>query len=682
MVRKPTYEQLKQRVRELERKCSEQEQTEVALRENEQEWLSILANAPDFVLKVDRAGRILFINRGVAGVMPEQTIGKKIYEYIPPEDHATTKEAIEHVFKTGRSISFETSVDLPDGSTTWFMNRLGPIKRANQVVAVTQISTDITALKETEETLQKRTHVLGERVKELNCLYGISDLVEKPDISLGGILQGVVDLVPTSWQYPEIACSRIILDGEEFRTKNFKDSAWKQTCDIVVQGEHFGTLEVCYLEEKPECEEGPFLTEERLLINAVSGRLGRIIELQRGQDALQEAYDDLERRVEERTADLVVANEKLSQEIAVRLRKEEALRKSEARYRAIVEDQTELICRFLPDGKLTFVNDAYCRYFQKRRDELVEHTFIPLIPEEDREKVQRHLAALGPENPFASHEHRVLAPDGEIRWQRWTNRMILDEQGNPCEFQSVGRDITDRKQAEKALKESSEKIKMFAYSVSHDLKSPAIGIYGLTKLLHKQYRDLLDEKAKSYCDKILSASEQIAGLVEQINVFISTKETPLIIERIRPKEILRMLRDEFSPQLNIRQINWSEPESIPDMKADRISLLRVMRNFIDNALKHGGDALSEIKVGYSASDQFHILSVADDGIGLKEQDSERLFGPFSRMESSRGIEGAGLGLAIVKEIAQRQGGKVWVGPGLKTGTAFHIAIPIDPPSSS
>ena len=88
----------------------------------------------------------------------------------------------------------------------------------------------------------------------------------------------------------------------------------------------------------------------------------------------------------------------------------------------MVEDQTELICRFLPDKTITFINEAYCRYFGKKQEDLVGHTFTPLITEEDRAKVEKHLASLSPANPVATHEHRVLAPNGEIQWQHWTNR--------------------------------------------------------------------------------------------------------------------------------------------------------------------------------------------------------------------------------------------------------------------
>ncbi|UCF83484.1 MAG: PAS domain S-box protein [Desulfobacteraceae bacterium] len=234
--------------------------------------------------------------------------------------------------------------------------------------------------------------------------------------------------------------------------------------------------------------------------------------------------------------------------------------------------------------------------------------------------------------------------------------------------------IKERKQAEEELKESSEKIKLFAYSVSHDLKSPAIGIYGLTKLLHKHCSEILDEKGKSYCDQVLKASEQIVALVEQINVYISTKETPLSTEKVKLKEILLMVREEFSTQLNIRQITWREPEHLPDVNADRFSILRVLRNLVDNALKYGGDDLSQIKIGYRETDEHHILYVKDDGFGLKEEDTKKIFRVFMRKRTSKGIEGTGLGLAIVKEIAEQHKGKAWVKPGRKRGITFYLSI--------
>jgi PAS domain-containing protein len=141
----------------------------------------------------------------------------------------------------------------------------------------------------TLEVLQERTKELGERVKELNCLYGISALVEKPGVSLAEILQRTVELIPPGWQYPEITGARVALEGDEFRTVHFSESAaWQQSADIIVHGQPSGSVEVCYLEERPESDEGPFLMEERSLINAIAERLGEIIKRVRAEALLRE----------------------------------------------------------------------------------------------------------------------------------------------------------------------------------------------------------------------------------------------------------------------------------------------------------------------------------------------------------------------------------------------------------
>jgi light-regulated signal transduction histidine kinase (bacteriophytochrome) len=95
---------------------------------------------------------------------------------------------------------------------------------------------------------------------------------------------------------------------------------------------------------------------------------------------------------------------------------------------------------------------------------------------------------------------------------------------------------------------------------------------------------------------------------------------------------------------------------------------------VDNALKYGGNQLSKITIQYEESEDFHVLSVTDNGVGLKTEDSERLFALFQRQETSRGVEGTGLGLAIVKEIADRHRGEVWMEPGSQAGVTFHLTI--------
>ena len=143
-------------------------------------------------------------------------------------------------------------------------------------------------------------------------------------------------------------------------------------------------------------------------------------------------------------------------DITDRKNAENALRESQNRYRAVVEDLPALICSFLPGGEITFVNQLYCEYFDKSFESLVGTNFLSLIPEVDQQKVINNISALSPEVPTQSHEHAVIGHKGDIRWQRWTNRAIFNDQDKAVGYQSIGVDITDRKQAELALKESEE----------------------------------------------------------------------------------------------------------------------------------------------------------------------------------------------------------------------------------
>ncbi len=135
-------------------------------------------------------------------------------------------------------------------------------------------------------------------------------------------------------------------------------------------------------------------------------------------------------------------------DITERKRMEEALRVSEDHYRAIVEDQTELICRFKPDTTLTFVNEAYCRYFGRKREQLVGQSFLSLLPEDARERIRSELASVRTRKTTLSTEHTVVDAKGRPRWQQWTNRTIVDESGAVIEFQAVGRDITEQRLAD------------------------------------------------------------------------------------------------------------------------------------------------------------------------------------------------------------------------------------------
>ena len=227
------------------------------------------------------------------------------------------------------------------------------------------------------------------------------------------------------------------------------------------------------------------------------------------------------------------------------------------------------------------------------------------------------------------------------------------------------------------LKEKKELMKFFAYSVSHDLKSPVAGLYALTKRLQDKCETGLDEKGKAYCGQIMKTAEHILALVEDINGYVVSRETPLNLEKVRVREITESIRNEFSSRLKQRHIRWSEPETLPEITGDRLAVLRVFRNFTDNALKYGGKELSQINVGYEEDEAFHVFSFSDDGVGIKEEDNKKIFEIFQRHETSKGTSGSGLGLAIVKEVAARHQGETWVANNGKRGASFFVSISKD-----
>jgi len=134
---------------------------------------------------------------------------------------------------------------------------------------------------------------LTERVKELTCLYGIAQIGAQPDISLEVIIQGIVELLPPAWQYPEIAFARIILDGISYTTQGFRECRRKQTAEIIVGGMPRGVVELVYAEEKPDLDEGPFLKEERNLINAVARQIGLVVERKQAEEDKLKLHNQL-----------------------------------------------------------------------------------------------------------------------------------------------------------------------------------------------------------------------------------------------------------------------------------------------------------------------------------------------------------------------------------------------------
>ena len=159
------------------------------------------------------------------------------------------------------------------------------------------------------------------------------------------------------------------------------------------------------------------------------------------------------------------------QDISHRKAVEEALREGARLYRAVVEDQTELICRYTPDGVLQFINQAYAKFFGVDEDEVVGSRFFPRLAEGERRDLQSWIESAGPDKPAFDREQHIRKPDGQERWILWTNRAILNHRGDLLEIQGVGRDITERKNAEYLLNRATEEKERYRLNLEATFRS-------------------------------------------------------------------------------------------------------------------------------------------------------------------------------------------------------------------
>jgi PAS domain S-box-containing protein len=407
------------------RNNSESKRAEQDLRDAKEFAEGLLAAMRDGLSVLDSRGVHVHVNSALCkmtGFSSEELIGAgPPHPYWPPEE----LEEIERAFQKTMGSQFE------DFQLT-FMRKNGerfpvivsPSRTKDpqgNVVHYFATVKDITERKRAEEASRRRTHELGERFKELTCLHRLSNLLQNPGISLDEILRATTALLRPAWQYPKTACGRIMLEGREFATESFRQTRWRQACDIVVHGERSGIVEVCYLEERPESDEGPFLKQERILIDAIAERLGRVIEHKRA---------------------------------------EEALRASEVTYRSIFNATNDgILVLDTETGQIVDANATFLNVLGYTPEEVrgllvgdISSGQAPYIQEGALRLILE--AASGEPQRF---EWLAKSRDGGLLWIDVTLK-----RANIAGWDrvlAVGRDITERKRAEKALRESETKFR-------------------------------------------------------------------------------------------------------------------------------------------------------------------------------------------------------------------------------
>jgi PAS domain S-box-containing protein len=210
------------------------------------------------------------------------------------------------IIKGETVLNQEIEIECFDKTRKIIRNSAIPLKGDDgNIIGAIAINVDITDKKLIEKNLYKSNHDMAERVKELRCLYKMSELSNDPEKTMEDILKESVDIIPPSYQYPEITCVRITFNERIYKSKNFKDSLWKQEANIAASAGNIGQVQVFYTEQRPEEEEGPFLKEERFLINSIADILSNSAERKKAEVALRDQAETFEAIIEN-TSDSVL----------------------------------------------------------------------------------------------------------------------------------------------------------------------------------------------------------------------------------------------------------------------------------------------------------------------------------------------------------------------------------------
>lgn len=351
-------------------------------------------------------------------------------------------------------------------------------------------------------------------------------------------------------------------------------------------------------------------------------------------------------------------------DITERKQAEEALRQSEERYRTVVEDQTEVICRIKADGTFIFVNDAYCRYFGKSREELLGNKWQPVALPDDVPMIEEQLRAMSPCKPIAVIENRVYSGVGEVRWMQFVNRGLFDQEGRLAEIQSVGRDVTERKQAQEALERERQSLWRMLQASDHERQVISYEIHdGLAQYLAAagmqfQTHDSLRRKSP---DKAKKAYETAVELVRQAHI-----ESRRLVSEVRPPVI-----DEIGLETAIshlvheqRRHGGPEIECVSNVQFGRLppilenALYRIVQEALTNACTHGKS--DKVTVAMTQEGREVRLEVRDWGIG---------FNPDSVEEGHFGLEG-------IRQRVRLLGGRLTVESAPGSGTLVEVVVPI------
>ena len=496
--------------------------------------------------------------------------------------------------------------------------------------------------------LHRDAHALQERVKELECLYAVARITAQAELSAAScsrILQALV----AAYQFPEVTCARMELQGCVQQTKDFREGPWRQRSSIQANGREIGYVEVGYLEARPTADEGPFLKEERDLLDAVASLIAS--SAHHWQDRV-------------------------------------ALVESETRFRHLVEAMPEILYRGdLPDFRLSFISPTveHLLGFAPAEWMVGRERWIDQLHDEDRDRVVQEVAAACSQCDveFFTSEYRLWHKDGKsLRWVRDSVRIERNESGRATSFVGVLSDITQRKRLEQELQEVDQRKDAFLATLAHELRNPLAPIRNAFALVKRgRDRPELVTKALDIGERQMG---QLVRIVDELLdvARISSGKIPLHREQVTLRNVVEHAVESSRPQIEAgkHQLVSELPKSEVMLQVDPLRLAQALSNLLNNAAKYT-ESGGRIRLSATMDSSGHGLTidVQDNGIGIAPDVLPTIFDLFLQGAQSRHRiwQGLGVGLPLAKHLVELHGGELTAasaGPG--QGSTFSIHLPL------
>jgi two-component system, LuxR family, sensor kinase FixL len=366
------------------------------------------------------------------------------------------------------------------------------------------------------------------------------------------------------------------------------------------------------------------------------------------------------------------------------------LRRSEERYRTILENIEEGYYETDLDGRFTFVNDSVCNILMSPKEQVLAAPYRQFVaPEYHPKAAQQFETVYQTRRPAKSIELQLMGHEETGRHIELSALLIEDPAGDPMGFRGTIRDITKRKEAQqllierKALERSNRELEQFAYVASHDLQEPLNKIQLFGDRLMAKNSHLLDDNGRDYLARMLNATGRMQTLIDNLLTLsrVTTKGQPFVPVNLSQiaSEVVSDLETRL--QQTAGQVDIGE---LPSIEGDPLQMHQLFQNLVGNGLKFHRPGLAPIiKLSWhrparpsTANHPFCQIVVEDNGIGFDEKYLDRIFQPFQRLHGQSEYEGTGMGLAICQRIVERHGGRITAHSKVGQGTTFLISLPL------